>query len=582
MIIKGLVMRLFVIFVLFIGLLDASNMYKKIDDWDVNATKKPMPIVTKNIGSGMGGNIMPVAPMVASAPRVKTRKIGLSVGGAKDSDNFIQNIKNGYLPKLDSITYEGVFYDHYFNSPNQECEMLFCPSYTLAKVKNLYSDKDEYFISVGLDSGLDISKFKRDKLNLVVVLDVSGSMSGSFDRYYYDKNHNRHTKKHKTKMAIANETIVAMMKHLKPEDRFGVVLFDDRSYSVKPLRDVKTTDMKAISEHILDIKPMGGTNWSAGYKEALKYFKKVSKKGYENRIIFITDAMPNSGELSKKGLFGMTKMASKEGIHTTFFGVGVDFNANLVEYVSKVKGANYYSVHSAKEFAKRLDKEFDYMVTPLVYDLSLKLTSKSFKIDAVYGAPKADIKTGEVLRVDTLFASDSNEDGNKGGVILLKVSKFSSDNSELTLNVTYKDRYQHTFKNQKTISFDKVNGYENSAIEKSILLANYVSLMKNWIIDARAGCNDKLDYNNLTYKQVLDRCIINPIESPYIRYMKTWERKSCKLHISDGYKKLLSVFRRHFKAAMKSLHDKSLTKELDVLNLLLRDNLDLIDDWNRQ
>jgi hypothetical protein len=35
---------------------------------------------------------------------------GFNVGGAKDIGNFRQNIKNGYLPKIDSITAEGKYY----------------------------------------------------------------------------------------------------------------------------------------------------------------------------------------------------------------------------------------------------------------------------------------------------------------------------------------------------------------------------------------------------------------------------------------------------------------------------------------
>jgi len=311
-------MKIVVVFVLCLFSLHSSSKYKIVDDWENNITKEVRYIYTQKLlkQQNEGGDIAPVTPVVAMAmpsPAVKKmvkRKVGLAVGGAKDSDNFIQNIKNGYLPKLKSITYEGVFYDHYFDMGSDDgCKSIFCPTYSYTKSADIYDDSDEYYLSVGLSSGMDMNAFKRDKLNLVVVLDVSGSMGGAFDRYYYDKKY-RH-KKHKTKMQIANETLVAMMSHLKADDNFGVVLFDDLAYPVKPFRKVAYTDMKAIKQHILDIHSMGGTNWSAGYKEALKYFKKVSKKGYENRIIFITDAMPNKGELRKDKLFGMAKDASK-------------------------------------------------------------------------------------------------------------------------------------------------------------------------------------------------------------------------------------------------------------------------------
>ena len=44
-------------------------------------------------------------------------------------------------------------------------------------------------------------------------------------------------------------------------------------------------------------------------------------------------------------------------------GVGLDFNTELVESITKVKGANYFAVHSPGEFRRRLVDEFDYAVT---------------------------------------------------------------------------------------------------------------------------------------------------------------------------------------------------------------------------
>ena len=61
------------------------------------------------------------------------RNIGLSVGGAKDINSFRENIKNGYLPLPSDVTYEGLFYDYFFDQskPTSEvCDMLFCPSFS--------------------------------------------------------------------------------------------------------------------------------------------------------------------------------------------------------------------------------------------------------------------------------------------------------------------------------------------------------------------------------------------------------------------------------------------------------------------
>lgn len=198
--------------------------------------------------------------------------IGLAVGGAKDINNFRENIKNGYLPTPSDITHEGVFYDYSFDTGIQEeCTELFCPSYATAVSKDPFSSSTEYFLSVGLNSGIKQEDFKRKKLNLVIVLDISGSMGSSFDRYYYDQfrtdTENLPTVEEVdtcSKMEIANESVVALLQHLNPDDKFGMVLFESNAYTAKGLRTTESSDMEAIKRHILKVTPTGGTNMEIG------------------------------------------------------------------------------------------------------------------------------------------------------------------------------------------------------------------------------------------------------------------------------------------------------------------------------
>ncbi|CAA6811452.1 MAG: Unknown protein [uncultured Sulfurovum sp.] len=579
-------MKQFLFFLLIFNLTFLSAMSKKssideVDDWEYNATS----VMEEHSKS------MLRQPTSASAPIMRSKNIGLSVGGAKDTNNFKANIDNGYLPKLESITYEGQFYNHYFDTGvgTGECKSLFCPSYSSAKRLNQFSDEEEYFLSVGLNSGIKEDDFKRKKLNLVVVLDISGSMRSKFNAYHYDKVGNKvshNEQEHKTKMAIANESIVTMLSHLKDDDKVGIALFDHNAYKAKPLRLVGKTDKIAIRNHILELKPRGGTNWSAGYKEGLKLFDEVELSSeYENRIVFLTDAMPNRGELKKNKLFGMAKKASKRGINTTFIGIGVDFNNDLVEYVSRTKGANYFSVHSSKEFSKLLDKEFEYMVTPLVYDLELKLSSSAYTIEAVYGSPESNLATGQIMKVNTLFPSHNDGKATKGGVILLKLKKNKyASNNNFELDVSYTNVEGKTFSNKQDVSFKNKNAYyDNTGIRKAVLVSDYVSVMKNWLIDSRAACNDKVRWVNEQPIEIQKRCMIYPPMHPDFPRISTWERRSCKLNVSNGYQKLFQVFKKSFENEMNSLNDDSLNKELEILNTLLKAktyfNMGPVDDW---
>jgi Ca-activated chloride channel homolog len=321
--------------------------------------------------------------------------VGLAAGGAKDANNFRENIANNYLPLVTDITYEGVFYDYYFDTgATGPCDALFCPSYVPMLSTDPTSGTQEPFLSVGLNSGIKESDFARKQLNLVVVLDVSGSMGEAFNSYYYDQNGNQVQSTEdagKTKIAIATESIVAMMGHLQAGDRLGVVTFTDSASTLKALSSVGETDMNALARQILALTEQGGTNLEAGYKlgtDMLAKLGTVDPQVYESRIILLTDAMPNMGDTSASSLSGMVASNAGKRIFTTFIGVGVDFNSSLIEILTKTKGANYYSVHGSQEFKQRMDTEFDYMVTPLVFDLRLSLKTDGFAVKDVYGSPR--------------------------------------------------------------------------------------------------------------------------------------------------------------------------------------------------
>ena len=153
-----------------------------------------------------------------------------------------------------------------------------------------------------------------------------------------------------------------------------------------------------------------------------------------------------------------------------------------------LKGANYYSVHTAEDFKSRMGEQFEYMVTPLVFDLELNLQSKGYEIKAVYGSDTVNKTSGEIMKVNTLFPSKTNDDGEvKGGVILLKLKKTSKDdNNEITLNVKYKDRSGKQYSNEQKVNFSKDEEYyENSGIRKAIALTRYVNVLKNGILYER-------------------------------------------------------------------------------------------------
>ncbi len=548
----------------------------KIDDWQYDPSASIAAIVAPSVATTPAP--IPMAPSgkftmdaAAEAAMGSSSNIGFSVGGAKDINNFRENIKNGYLPLPTDVTYEGLFYDYYFDTGNSgECDSLFCPSYTYAVTEDPFSGEKEYYLAVGLNSGMKESDFARKKLNLVIVLDISGSMGSPFDRYYYDGMGNMIEKEgseedfRKTKMEIANEAVVALLGHLEDDDRFGMVLFNDGAYLAKPMNLVAETDMEAIEDHILDITAGGSTNMAAGMQVGTDLFDElldINQSEYENRIIFLTDAMPNTGDTSEHGLIGMTENNAEDQLHTTFIGIGVDFNTELIEHITKIRGANYYSVHSANQFQERMDDEFEYMVTPLVFDLELVLETRGWEIEAVYGSPEADEATGELMKVNTLFPSKTVGGETKGGLVLLKLNRTSSNNN-LILKVSYDDRNGKSDSSETSIDLENEppEFFDNTGIRKGVLLSRYADLLINWIIDER-------EHDNWIepWKPVIDHEIGICMPPLPDTFLGRWERQSTPLTVSEEYEDLFEEFSNYFRAEMQAIDDDTLDQELDIL-----------------
>lgn len=112
-------------------------------------------------------------------------------------NNFRENIQNNYLPVVTDLSYEGLFNDYFFDTGNQhelnEKKQLFFPTYSMAvskhplQIANHTQQMYEYYMTVGLNSNLNEETYKRSPMNLVICIDISGSMSSPFNRYYYDR-----------------------------------------------------------------------------------------------------------------------------------------------------------------------------------------------------------------------------------------------------------------------------------------------------------------------------------------------------------------------------------------------------------
>jgi Ca-activated chloride channel homolog len=187
------------------------------------------------------------------------------------------------------------------------------------------------FVAVGLDSSLRPEDVQRPPLNIVLLVDYSGSMGSPFDRYYYDQfgREQELSAEESTvpKMDVAKDVMNGIIDKLGPNDRLSVVLFSTDACVPLPLTEVRCLDVENLKQDIeRDVAATDSTNMAAGFDLAMSQLTGCAEcmeaglAGAENRIMLITDAMPNEGQWSEEALVERLKSSAEQDIHTTVIG----------------------------------------------------------------------------------------------------------------------------------------------------------------------------------------------------------------------------------------------------------------------
>jgi len=482
----------------------------------------------------------------------------------KDIGTFKMNVQQGYAPKESTMSCEGVFAKYYFDIGKTQAKALLETPIMSACSTNPMNGQLERFLGFGL-VGSEDGKSHRDDLNLVIVLDISGSMSEPFtgaklDIFEDKKLAEKPGPEQKSKIDVAKFCVCEIIKKMKKNERLGIILFNSTKQILQPLRDVSYLKIEDLLNKVSEISANSGTNMQIGFETAVQMLKDqveedTMAKAQEdfpknNRIIFLTDACPNIGE--KLMLKDIATQAAKDEyrIYTTYIGIGLDFNTDLVNELTKVQGSNYFSVQSEKDFIKTLTEDFNYIVTPIVFDAQVSIESGSFEIEKTFGSPFDDEEkhVGPLLKMETIIASDIKPElGVKGGIVLAQVKpklpqvpmEENKKGESIKIILSYKEKSGACLREVKEVSYDmskKEEFYETAGIRKAILLSRYVTLIR--------GILKRLNAERSKEEQLL------------------------KMKAYDEMKEEVSQFKKYFLSEMKALNDPQLNEELDSLDCI--------------
>ncbi len=408
-----------------------------------------------------------ILPSCGSAD-LGSNKLGVTPGGSQDNGYAEEVIDEGIVPKSSAFTYEGAFSEHdFFIDSNSECNNTICIETVFSKYKPIISEngKDKYIAQLIMSSNINSENFKHTPVDLFIVLDKSGSMTG--ERFKQSK-----------------EAIKSIIKKLRNEDSLGIITFD-QDFTVERSLSIVGSNREALLNQVDDFRVGGSTNIESALKEAYKRLNSNGEKS-NKRIILITDARPNVNATGEGEFVDIIK-SYENNIGLTVFGVGIDFGQELAKAISETRGGNYIFLPSISEIKDKLDDNFEFLISPIANNFNLKIkSSENFNILNSYGLPEQ--KSNEItLSAKTLFLNKSK------GAIAIEF-EYNNPNSDIIIPMNNERifNFEWSYDNLDNVKFEKSEAkyfspfattsgnyeYSISGSEKLPFLVNMITVLK--------------------------------------------------------------------------------------------------------
>jgi Ca-activated chloride channel family protein len=227
-------------------------------------------------------------------------------------------------------------------------------------------------------SAVEVPGAKRAPVNVALVIDRSGSMSGE-------------------NIIQAKRAARQLIDQLTPGDRLSII---DYGSDVQVFRGAFATDenKRRMHSYVARIQDTGGTNIGDGLNAGRAQVAAASSDFSANRIMLLSDGQPTVGVTSRGGLVRIAQSIKHQGITVTSLGIGYDFNEDLMQQLASVGGGSYGYLRDASAIAGILQRDLQQATTLVARDVKLQLTAQT-GVDSIEVLGRPSTRQGNALVV---------------------------------------------------------------------------------------------------------------------------------------------------------------------------------------
>ncbi len=242
-----------------------------------------------------------------------------------------------------------------------------------------------FHVRVTLKSSPDKPK-ERPHLSVHLVLDISGSMQGE-------------------SITQARTAAQALVDKLAPTDDFSLVTFSSDA-------DVRIPDgpvgsrRENIKKIISEIKEGGGTNISRGLQLGYEQAQtKTIPADAVKVVLLLSDGRANAGIIYPEGMSKLALDAFQNGIQTSTFGLGTEYDGALMSTIAEDGAGGYYYLRDAEQIAGALTTEMDKRLDPAATAVEVRIRlKKGFDLLKVYGSRRLSAVEAQRVRAQEVAA----------------------------------------------------------------------------------------------------------------------------------------------------------------------------------
>ena len=172
------------------------------------------------------------------------------------------------------------------------------------------------------------SELARRPLDLVLVLDASGSMAGE-------------------KIEAVKRASVALIARLSPFDRVSLVTFAEDVRVHGHCAAPHSAPCAQLLIELMQLRTRGNTNLAGGWLTGVELAQGAVESGRRPVVLLLSDGQANAGEIDPSKLARFAAQASAQGITTTCIGVGADYSLSQLGAISEAGGSRFHHADTA-------------------------------------------------------------------------------------------------------------------------------------------------------------------------------------------------------------------------------------------